>query len=54
MTSDEWNYFWNITNVFGVTFDQINASFLDKSITLLKKSTDPKLLYSSVQYVYNV
>ncbi len=41
MTSDEWNYFCNITNVFAVTFDQINASFWTKVLLYYKNLLTP-------------
>ncbi len=41
----ETEIFCNIINVFTVTFDQYNASFMNKSIKLIKikKITDPKV-----------
>ncbi len=40
-------FFFNIINVFTVTFDYFNASMQNRSIFLLK-ITDPKLLNNSV------
>ncbi len=43
--------FCNITNVFTATFDQFNASLMNKSIHLFKKSLiDPQLLSSIVSH----
>ncbi len=45
--------FWNIINVFTVTFDQFNVSLMNKSISFLKKKknlTDPKFKNIAVYY----
>ncbi len=42
-------FFCDIVNVFTVTFDQLNASLLDKSIKFLKKNPiDPNLFNSTL------
>ncbi len=38
----------NILNVFTVTFDQFNASWLNKSINIFQNLTDLKLLNGSM------
>ncbi len=40
----------HIINVFNLTFDQFNASLLNKSINNKKNLTDPKLLNSCVTF----
>ncbi len=40
--------FWNIINVFTVTFGHFNASLLKKHINFFNKNCSPKIVDSSV------